>query len=978
MSPTHRATGFSERVKEVFLGAAELPPPERGRYLDSACGNDAGFRAEVERLLAAFEESGGILDGPLAGMLAAARSARAAFAPNDRVGRFSVIRLLGTGGMGEVYEVSDAELPESLALKTLRQESAIRPEAAARFRREIQLARRITHRNVCRIFDVGRHDKDGEERWYFTMELLKGRTLAERLVEGPLAPATVIGIFRQAASGVAALHAAGIVHRDLKPGNVMLAESPDGERAVIMDFGVAHISAHNSPEDLTVSGQLIGTVKYMSPEQLRGEKVGPSVDVYALGIAMYESLRGSQTAAVGSWHERIGRDLHESRRKAGGDVECRLLDIMLRCVQSHPADRFANAGEILAWLERIDLGRRPLWRRVLRIGPARQGGAYSGKSQGLQRYRTPVALAVAASAAAASWPALRPAVFYRGCAILPGNSVLCELPAERDVAVFPFQVVSKTESEALLGAGYAEFLRASLSRLHPEPGTYCLHLRNDRSGDGVRLVLETQLRPHAQEVEIAFTVRDTWARDGGPEVLRKQELRVPLKSAQRLAAEPLHAFASALNWRVGTPEWRAWSTQIPRDAAAFVSYLRGLGLIERSRYTEAVAAISDTVDPEREFAYAPAHAALARAYRMLSNRDTGQAQAERAREAAERAVALDAEFDFSRAERELGELDAAAGNPEGAIRHFSAALKSWPFDESAKKSLAAAMEAEGRNNDAEKVYQQGIELAPRCWLSRNALADYYSRHSRYSEAERVLLEVIRRTPRNPTIYHNLAFDYIKRGRYDDAIVMASKSIALNASGLQYSTLGRAYLYRNCIDAALVNLRHAVSLEPDYYILWANLADGMARWNETDPAAALVFAKTVETSRRVLQQTPTHARARARLALNLARLGDARSALDEADKLLRLARNEESLLAVAQVQAMAGKRPVALRLLEEAFSAGLSIHQARVAPHLEGVRADAEYSVMLARRGIDPDAQAESVDRSAAHSCPVAPVPGQGF
>src|SRR5262249_3244665 len=175
--------------------------------------------------------------------------------------------------MGEVYEVSDPELRESLALKTLRHEYAVKPEVAARFRREIQLARRITHRNVCRIFDFGRHDTESDTRWYFTMELLKGRSLADRILEGPLPPAAVIAVFRQAAAGVAALHAAGIVHRDLKPSNVMLAESPEGQRAVIMDFGVAHVTAPAGPDDLTASGQLIGTVKYMPPEQLRGEKV---------------------------------------------------------------------------------------------------------------------------------------------------------------------------------------------------------------------------------------------------------------------------------------------------------------------------------------------------------------------------------------------------------------------------------------------------------------------------------------------------------------------------------------------------------------------------------------------------------------------------------------------------------------------------------------------------------------------------------
>src|SRR5689334_15830572 len=180
MLPTPEVTGWPARVKEVFLEAADLAPDHRGEYLASACGGDVALRAEVERLLAAYDEAGGTFSGTGPSAFLADRFDRGTFVPNDKVGRFTIARLLGIGGMGEVYEVTDSEFGERLALKTLRRELAVRADAAGRFRREIQLARRITHPNVCRIYDVGYHEAEGSGRWYFTMELLDGHTLAER------------------------------------------------------------------------------------------------------------------------------------------------------------------------------------------------------------------------------------------------------------------------------------------------------------------------------------------------------------------------------------------------------------------------------------------------------------------------------------------------------------------------------------------------------------------------------------------------------------------------------------------------------------------------------------------------------------------------------------------------------------------------------------------------------------------------------
>ena len=201
--------------------------------------------------------------------------------------RYQVIKLLGAGGMGEVYHAWDQELAVAVALKVIRPEATAEPGATAelhrRFKRELLLARQITHRNVVRIHDMG--EFGGVK--YITMPYVPGADLATILRrEGKLTVPRALGIARQVAAGLAAAHEAGVVHRDLKPPNIMV--DPDGN-AVIMDFGIARsVDTAGS----TVAGMVVGTLAYMAPEQARGEQADQRADVYAFGLILTDMLVG--------------------------------------------------------------------------------------------------------------------------------------------------------------------------------------------------------------------------------------------------------------------------------------------------------------------------------------------------------------------------------------------------------------------------------------------------------------------------------------------------------------------------------------------------------------------------------------------------------------------------------------------------------------------------------------------------------------
>src|SRR5688500_10474744 len=200
--------------------------------------------------------------------------------------------------MGELYEAYDLELNEQVALKTIRPEIAANERMTQRFRREVQLARRVTHPNICRIFDLFQHRPPaGPAVDFITMELLEGETLADRLKRaGRFTPDEALPIISQLASALGAAHAVGVVHRDLKTSNVMLLPG-DGRaapRAVITDFGIAHRLAATAVEGATTAfrGEVLGTPDYMAPEQIEGARITPATDVYSFGVVMYEMLTG--------------------------------------------------------------------------------------------------------------------------------------------------------------------------------------------------------------------------------------------------------------------------------------------------------------------------------------------------------------------------------------------------------------------------------------------------------------------------------------------------------------------------------------------------------------------------------------------------------------------------------------------------------------------------------------------------------------
>jgi serine/threonine protein kinase len=278
-------------------------------------------------------------------------------------GRYQISRFMARGGMGEVYEAWDILLREKVALKTIVCTSLDDAKLFARIRSEVQLARRVTHPNVCRILEFGLHHRNprdsGEAIPYFTMELLAGETLAGfRSRRGIVPESEAIPIVLQVLDGLSAIHDAGIVHRDLKPENVFVIPVETGRlRAVVTDFGLARLlDTHDSGQSSFNS--LVGTPAYMAPEQAAGSAASVSWDVYALGVMLFEILTGrlpfegpTAVALALARLQRVAPTMSSMNSQVGEQLE----KVVARCLHRDPKQRYPDVESLRAAL--LTLGR---------------------------------------------------------------------------------------------------------------------------------------------------------------------------------------------------------------------------------------------------------------------------------------------------------------------------------------------------------------------------------------------------------------------------------------------------------------------------------------------------------------------------------------------------------------------------------------------------------------------------------------------
>jgi serine/threonine protein kinase len=346
------ATGCLD--EDVALGFVQGGLPEGDvRRIDEHVDRCEGCRLLLDEAVRAFR-------GQSTSPTPTAPAPLTRISPGDTLaGRYRILRFIARGGMGEVYDAYDQILNTRLAVKTLAATTADHPQAIRRLKLEVNLARRITHPNVCRIFDLGVHNPldvhPDRGILFITMELVPGTSLGHRLrAGGRMSARAALPIVQAMVSGMEAAHQAGVVHRDFKSDNVMLAPGADGKdesapRVVVMDFGLARSPALSGDSSSLHGPALTGTLAYMAPEQLQGTEVGPAADVFALGIVIFEMLTGTlpfvgETPVAAAW-KRVTEKAPLLRTFAP-ELDPRWEAIVSRCLERDPLRRPASVRQV--------------------------------------------------------------------------------------------------------------------------------------------------------------------------------------------------------------------------------------------------------------------------------------------------------------------------------------------------------------------------------------------------------------------------------------------------------------------------------------------------------------------------------------------------------------------------------------------------------------------------------------------------------
>jgi serine/threonine protein kinase/tetratricopeptide (TPR) repeat protein len=883
-----------------------------------------------------MDSGGGVPPGAISALLREIASAPPSGAgwsrwlePGAVVGRFELLREIGRGGFGVVWEARDLKLGRAVAFKAVRagEDLGGRQE---RLLREAELAARLSHPNIVTLHDLG----SCEQGPYLVLELLRGESLAARLARGAVPAFEAYRVALEVARGLAHAHAEGVIHRDLKPGNVFLCS--DG-RVKILDFGMAHAFGQlKSPG---------GTPGYMAPEQWSGASEDERTDVFAFGVLLYQLLSNALPFPDDGGRSVRSREAAPALHLPGTPG---LAALAAQLLEKEPGKRPRNGAQILDALSALapEVERRaaPLARSDP-LRPQLPASSLADTVPSPRRRRRHRASALAAALGATALVAAIAADLWRSPALPP-------LPAVKELAVLPFESIPAGEAEQAQAAGIGELLTDRLARVESlEPGLQVVSARElqkenvasareARDALGANLALDATLRWNPERIRATVRLVDTATRA----VLRTGEVEGPRDDAPAMQGRLVGKVAQMLQLEPREAERRL--PQEPRPAqGAFELYLQGRGHLQRYDRIEslesAARAFDRAVERDPTFALAWAGKSEAALRRYTSTRDPGHLKDAAA--SAQRALELDG--NHAAVQLTAGLVRTAAGDYAEAIGLFQRVLELEPASPEAHRSLASAYAAAGRRQEAEATYRRAIELRP-SWEAYKDLGVFLFGQSRFEEALPMFLKVVELTPDNYRGYSNAGAVLLQLGRHAEAAQMLERSLQIRPTGPAVANLGSIYFYERRYSEAAALYRRAAELNPTDARLWGSLADA-ERWSGLAAEAGRDFRKAIALLEEEAAASPRDPEIRSRLAMHRAALGEREKALADIQQALALApRDGLVLFRAALVFEEQGQRERALAAVRVALEVGYPREDLDEAPPLQALRDDPRYRALV--------------------------------
>ncbi len=691
------------QIEDVFHEATQYSAERRSAFLEEACGSDLELRREVETLLASLDESAPFLEFAIqdAAQSYLRYQTAPALAENSRLDHYRVIRRLGSGGMGEVYLAEDTRLKRKVALKILAQPLTLNSESLRRFEQEAQMVSSLNHANLLTVFDFCQADG----RYFLVTEFVEGETLRQLINHGRLEQSKAVDIAIQVAAALSAAHASGVIHRDIKPENIMVR--PDG-CVKVLDFGIAKLSEPIRPQSTpvpgmnTVAGMVLGTPRYMSPEQARGLTVDARTDLFSLGAVLYEMLTGTAAFHGETQSDLIAEILRSdppplSRSFPG--VSKALQPIVTRSLAKDRAARYQKADDLFADLQRF---RREQEFRV--------------------RTRSSRALWLAALALLVL---LILGITFQ--TFRPKLQRAANPPPPRSLAVLPFRNLRPSAETDFLGFSLADEVIAKLGYVKALIVRPASAVNRYREGAG-------DLRKTAADLNASMLLTGTYLKEGSdlrinarligfnPQtILWQNTLNVKYGNLLTVQDSVARMIIQGLELRLGPDEQARLKPAAPMNNLAYEYYLRGVDLYAVSNFGAAIAMLkkSAAIDPD----YAPTWAHLGRAYTTNASLEFGGREDYRLAEAAyEKSIALDPASAAPRVY--MANLLTDTGRVEESVPLLRVALRSSPNDAEAHWELGYAYRFGGMLAESAKECELARRLDPEVKINSATLNAY--------------------------------------------------------------------------------------------------------------------------------------------------------------------------------------------------------------------------------------------------------------
>ncbi len=934
VQPYHEKTMMATLVKRTTEKA--IPPRKLDAGIPQHVSEIVSRCLEIDRNLR-YQTAGEIirdLDQAKASPPAAAPSVDTAGAlePGSRLGsRYVIEALLGEGGMGKVYRAQDTELGRTVALKMVRADLTANPAAMELLKQEILLASRITHKNILRIYDLG--EAGGVK--FISMAFVDGQDLF-RLIErtGPLELSRALAIARQICLALDAAHAEGIVHLDLKPQNVLLGA---GEEVYVSDFGLARpLEAGAAGAE---SGEITGTPRYMSPEQIESQPVDHRSDLYSFGLILYEMLTGdvpfASETVMQALYQRVTRP-PKNPKLLRPDLPEHYVRILFRCLEKNPAARYQSARELLA-----DLDAAPAERKVVTI------------TVGSWRRPAAAVAVVAALAAGAVFavPGAREAIFgghKSGPAAAPA-------PAVKYLAVLPFRMLGSQEQLAYAADGVTDSLTAKLMNLkdvHVVSPAAAAKVDQKASLDriahslGARYVVSGAVQGGAGKLAIVASLDDgttgrrVWTREfsGVPDDL--------LTLQDQIYSEIL----GALELKPGNDELARGATRLTENIGAYELYLKGRALLRGNRDEKNVkAALGSFEDATKQDArFALAYTGVADASLYLYNLTKDGAWAGRSLGAARRAEDLNA--NLPEVHYSLGAIYAATGRSGQAVAELKRAIDLSPNSDEGWRRLGRALLDMGDRDGGLNAFRKAADVNPYYWANYNALGSAYFQVGENAGAMKAFQKVTELEPKRAIGWANIGVMLYRQGQWEQCLPALQRALDLEPQQDIYSNLGTAYFFLHRYPESRTMFERAVALNPIDYHAAGNLADAY-RWSGDSfrTLAAQTYQRAISLALKALQVNPRDASALGALGTYYAKSGDPARALDFIHRARALDPNDVDLMyQSALIEVLAGQNAQALQDLKLALDKHYSVKEAANDPELQPLRDNREFQSLIAQ------------------------------